>query len=113
MPIQSKSSFFAKLTTFLFLGVGAILAGYGLYGSSNFSPNILVGAFVDRVSVPFSTLDIGSLQIPIQVDHFLVFQNYQVNSYPMNTSENLLFGGFVFILSITVLAALSYFKKIH
>ena len=112
MPIQSKSSFFAKLTTFLFLGVGAILAGYGLYGSSTFRPNILVGAFVDRVSVPFSTLDIGSLQIPIQVDHFLVFQNYQVNSYPMNTSENLLFGGFVFILSITVLAALSYFKKI-
>ncbi|MCE2779239.1 MAG: hypothetical protein LW824_16770 [Algoriphagus sp.] len=112
MPIQSKSSFFAKLTTFLFLGVGAILAGYGLYGSSTFSPNILVGAFVDRVSVPFSTLDIGSLQIPIQVDHFLVFQNYQVNPYPMNTSENLLFGGFVFILSVTVLAALSYFKKI-
>jgi hypothetical protein len=112
MPIQSKSSFFAKLTTYLFLGVGAILAGYGLYSSSTFSPNILVGAFVDRVSVPFSTLDIGSLQIPIQVDHFLVFQNYQVNPYPMNTSGNLVFGGFVFILSVTVLATLSYFKKI-
>ena len=111
MPIESKTNFLAKLFTSLFMGVGAILAGYGIYGTTNSSPNLLVGAFVDRLSVPLSTLDIGTFQIPIQVDHFLVFQNYQVVPYPMGTTESLIFGGFILLLSVTVLATLSQFKK--
>ena len=111
MPIESKTNFLAKLFTSLFMGVGAILAGYGIYGTTNSSPNLLVGAFVDRLPVPFSTLDIGTFQIPIQVDHFIVFQNYQVVPYPMGTTESLIFGGFILLLSVTVLATLSQFKK--
>lgn len=111
MPIESKTNFLVKLFTFLFLGVGAILAGYGIYGTTNSSPNLLAGAFVDRLPVPFSTLDIGTFQIPIQVDHFIVFQNYQVVPYPMGTTESLIFGGFILFLSVTVLATLSQFKK--
>ena len=111
MPIEPKTNFFAKLLLFLFLGVGAILAGYGIYGTTNSSPNLQVGAFVDRLPVPYSTQDIGTFQIPIQVDHFLVFQNYQVVPYPMGTTESLVFGGFILLLSVTVLATLSQFKK--
>ncbi|MFZ9187440.1 MAG: tetratricopeptide repeat protein, partial [Algoriphagus sp.] len=61
--------------------------------------------------VPFSNLNIGTFQIPIQVDQFIVFQNYQVVPYPMGTTENLIFGGFILLLSVTVLATLSQFKK--
>ena len=110
MP-NSTTNFLAKLLISLFLGVGAILAGYGIYETTNSSPNLLVGAFVDRLSVPLSTLDIGTFQIPIQVDHFLVFQNYQVVPYPMGTTESFIFGGFILLLSVTVLATLSQFKK--
>ena len=111
MPIESKTNFLVKLFLSLFLGVGAILAGYGIYGTTNSSPNLLVGAFVDRLPVPFSNLNIGTFQIPIQVDQFIVFQNYQVVPYPMGTTENLIFGGFILLLSVTVLATLSQFKK--
>ena len=111
MPIESKTNFLAKLLLSLFLGVGAILGGYGIYGTTNSSPNLQVGAFVDSLAVPFSTTNIGALSIPIQVDHFLVFQNYQVVPYPMGTTESLIFGGFVLLLSVTVLATLSHFKK--
>ena len=111
MPIESKTNFLAKLLLSLFLGVGAILGGYGIYGTTNSSPNLQVGAFVDSLAVPFSMTNIGALSIPIQVDHFLVFQNYQVVPYPMGTTESLIFGGFVLLLSVTVLATLSHFKK--
>lgn len=112
MPIESKTNFLAKLLLSLFLGVGAILAGYGIYGTTNSSPNLLPGAFVDRLPVPFSSLNIGSLSIPIQVDHFLVFQNYQVTPYPFASTEALIFSSFILLLSVTVLATLSQFKKI-
>ena len=112
MPIESKTNFLAKLLLSLFLGVGAILAGYGIYGTTNSSPNLLPGAFVDRLPVPFSSLNIGSLSIPIQVDHFLVFQNYQVTQYPFASTEALIFSSFILLLSVTVLATLSQFKKI-
>lgn len=112
MPIQSKSNFLAKLLLFLFLGIGAILVCYTFFSSTISNPNLQVGAFLDRATVPFSNLDIASFHIPIQVDHFLVFQNYQVVPYPMSTLENLVFGCFILLLSVTVLATLSQFKKI-
>lgn len=111
MPVESKTNFLAKLLLSFFLGIGAIVAGYGIYGTNNSNPNLQVGAFVDRLPVPLSTLDIGVFQIPIQVDHFIVFQNYQVVPYPMGTTESLIFGGFILLLSVTVLATLSQFKK--
>ncbi len=111
MPIQSKSNFFTNLLTYLFLGAGAILTCFTFFSSSISNPNLQVGAFLDRVAVPFSNLDIGSFHIPIQVDNFLVFQNYQVVAYPMSTLENYIFGGFILLLSVSVLAALSQFKK--
>lgn len=111
MPMESKKNFFAKLFPSLFMGIGAILAGYGIYETTHSSPNLLAGAFVDRLPVPFSTLNIGTLQIPIQVDHLLVFQNYQVVPYPMGTTASLIFGSFILLLSVTCLATLSQFKK--
>ena len=111
MPIQSKSNFLSNLLTYLFLGAGAILTCFTFFCSSISNPNLQVGVFLDRVAVPFSNLDIGSFQIPIQVDNFLVFQNYQVVPYPVSALENLIFGGFILLLSISVLAALSQFKK--
>lgn len=110
--MQSKTFFFTKLVTYIFLGVGSILAAYALLFTSLSSPNLQAGAFADRLPIPFSSLKISSFQIPIQVDHFVVFQNYQVVPYPMNTVENLIFGGFILLLSVTVLATLSQFKKL-
>ncbi|MCM0042803.1 MAG: hypothetical protein NBV61_08570 [Algoriphagus sp.] len=112
MPNQSRTNFLAKFLTYFFLGVGAILAGFGIYETSNSVPNLQLGAFVHRLPVPFANLDISSFQIPLQVDHFLVFQNYQVVPYPMGTTESLIFGWCILLLSVTVLAALSQFKKI-
>ncbi|MDA0314661.1 MAG: tetratricopeptide repeat protein [Bacteroidetes bacterium] len=112
MPIHSRTFSIGKLVAFLFLGIGAILASYALFSPSFTNSNLQTGAFVDRLPVPFSTVNLGKVDIPIQVDHFLVFQNYQVTPYPFTLTENYLFGIFILLLSVTVLANLSQFKKI-
>jgi tetratricopeptide (TPR) repeat protein len=109
---QKKLYSFGKLLAFLFLGLGLLLGCYSLFSPRFTHPNLQPGAFVDRLPVPFSTENLGGVAIPIQVDHFLVFQNYQVTPYPFTPTENYLFGIFILLLSITVLANLSQFKKI-
>ncbi len=112
MPIRSTSFSATKLLPLFFLAIGTILASYSILSTKYTYSNLQAGAFVDRLPVPFSTVQIGSLEIPIQVDHFLIFQNYQVTPYPSTATENYLYGLFVFFLSITILANLSQFKKI-
>ena len=112
MPIRSNTFSKGILLPLFFLAIGTILASYSILSPKYTHPNLQAGAFVDRLPVPFSTVQVGAVEIPIQVDHFLVFQNYQVTPYPFTATENYLFGIFIFLLSITVLANLSQFKKI-
>ena len=112
MSIPSNTYSLRKILALLFLGVGAILAAYSLISPSFTHPNLQTGAFLDRLPVPFSKVNVGEVEIPIQVDHFLVFQNYQVSPYPFTPNENYLFGAFILLASVTALANLSRFKKI-
>ena len=88
MPIHFKTFSLGKLVAFFCMGSGIILASYGLFSPSFSNPNLQPGAFVDRLPVPFFLVNLGSVDIPIQVDHFLVFQNYQVTPYPFTPTEN-------------------------
>ena len=112
MSIPTNTYSLRKILALLFLGVGAILAAYSLISPSFTHHNLQTGAFLDRLPVPFSKVNVGEVEIPIQVDHFLVFQNYQVSPYPFTPNENYLFGAFILLASITALANLSRFKKI-
>jgi tetratricopeptide (TPR) repeat protein len=112
MSIPSSTYSLRKILAILFLGVGAILATYSLISPIFTHPNLQTGAFLDRLPVPFSKVNVGEVEIPIQVDHFLVFQNYQVSPYPFTANESYLFGAFILLASITALANLSRFKKI-
>ncbi len=112
MSIPTNTYSLRKILALLFLGVGAILAAYSLISPSFTHPNLQTGAFLDRLPVPFLKVNVGEVEIPIQVDHFLVFQNYQVSPYPFTPNESYLFGVFILLASITALANLSRFKKI-
>lgn len=112
MSIRSSTYSLSKILAVLFLGVGAILAAYSLISPRFTHPNLQTGAFLDRLPVPFSKVNVGEVEIPIQVDHFLVFQNYQVTPYPFTPNENYLFGIFIVLASVSALANLSRFKKI-
>ena len=100
MPIRSNTFSKGILLPLFFLAIGTILASYSILSPKYTHPNLQAGAFVDRLPVPFSTVQVGAVEIPIQVDHFLVFQNYQVTPYPFTATENYLFGIFIFLLFV-------------
>lgn len=109
---QSSSGLLRKL---LLLGVvlGALAAAYGLFASGAdyriFTPLL----FTDTLAVPFAELQLENLQIPLEVDHFLIFQDYQVSPALPRIQESLLFGLLFVVLASTSLALFTKFSKLY
>ena len=130
MPLKKKMAFLAFLKLwnrmsslgnsksvvyflfFLAAGISSLVAFYSIF-TAPFSPsNIQLGVFVDRLPVSLSTFKLGDESISIDVDHFVVFQNYLVVPFPTTLVESYFFAGLIGLLSITLLTSLSYLKKL-
>ncbi|WP_111671129.1 tetratricopeptide repeat protein [Algoriphagus litoralis] len=101
-----------KITALLFLVTGVFFAGYSAIFGSSYYPNIIPGAFLDSLPINLDWVNLGKLSFPIQVDNFLVFQEYQVLPPGFTLTESYLFGGMIFLLSVSALALFSTFRKI-
>ncbi len=100
---------------FLYLlaaGISSLVAAYSIFKAPLSPSNIQLGAFVDRLPVSLSTFKLGYEAISIDVDHFLVFQNYLVVPYPTTLVESYFFASLIGLLSITLLTSLTYLKKL-
>jgi hypothetical protein len=111
MQIQVKTFQFSRALVVAFLVAGAAFALYSQLSTSFSYPNIRTAAFVDRLAVPYDSLALGDLAMPMEVDNFLVFQNFQVVPAAFTLNESYFFGLLVLLASVTVLAAFSQFKK--
>ena len=111
MQFQSKSFQFSSALALILLVAGAAFALYSLLSPSFSYPTIRTATFVDRLSVPYDSLALGPLKISMEVDNFLVFQNFQVVPAAFTLTESYFFGLLVVLVSITALAAFSQFKK--
>lgn len=96
----------------LILILGVFFTGYASFFASLPYPNLQAGAFLDTVKVPFNSFSIGSLEIPIQLDNFLVFQNFISVAPSLALVETYLVGTAFFLLFCLVLSAISYFEKL-
>ncbi len=100
-----------KFSALLFLVTGVFFAAYTfLYGSSYY-PNIVPAAFLDSIAINLDWANFGTLSFPIQVDNFLVFQEFHSTPPGFTLNESYLFGGIVFLVAVSVLALASTFKK--
>jgi hypothetical protein len=111
MQIQAKSFQFSRALVIAFLIAGAAFALYSQLSPSFTHPNIRPAAFVDRLAVPYNSVALDPLTISMEVDNFLVFQNFQVVPAAFTLKESYFFGLLVLLASITGLAAFSQFKK--
>lgn len=107
---NSKSVIY--LLCFLASGISSLVAAYSIITASLSPSNIQLGAFVDRLPVPLDSFKLGNESTTIEVDHYLVFQNYLVVPYPTTLDESYFFAGLIGLLSITLLTSLSYLKKL-
>ncbi|MHA7128288.1 tetratricopeptide repeat protein [Algoriphagus namhaensis] len=69
--------------------------------------------FTDRVPVVFQTLDLENFRVPVEVDNFLVFQEYKAVAPPAKTTETLLFLVIFGMIAVSGLSLFSYFSRLY
>jgi hypothetical protein len=102
----------AKTAALLLLLSGGLFAFYNLFGSSGSYPAIEVATFLDTIAVPIDWAHFGTLSFPIQVDNYLVFQEFHSLPPAYTLLESYGFGIVVFAISVTALALFSTFRKL-
>lgn len=112
MKISSNGTFglIPKLASLVLIS-GALFALFPLFKLIETFPNIQSATFLDTVAVPFNSVEIGKLNIPIQLDNFLVFQDFHSLPAKVTLWESYLFGAVVLLISTSVLALVSRFTK--
>jgi hypothetical protein len=108
----STTNFIAKTAALLLLVSGGLFAFCSFVFDSAHYPRIAPAAFLDTLAVPIDWVNLGSLSFPIQVDNYLVFQEFHSLAPASTFEESYLFGSIVFLLSVSALALFSTFKKI-
>ncbi len=68
--------------------------------------------FLDRISIPFDWVQIGPISFPINVDNYLIFQEFHAYPSSSQTLESFFFFALVFLVSVSFLAMLTEFKKL-
>ncbi len=109
---SSTVNFLGKILALLFIVTGVFFAAFSLVFGSSYYPNLIPAAFLDSISINLDWVSLGTLSFPIQVDNFLIFQEFQALPPGFTLTESFLFGGIVFMVSVSALALFSTFKKI-
>ena len=102
----------ADISALLFLLAGGFLSIYSLLFGSAYYPTISSFPFLDSVMVPIDWVNLGILSYPIEVENYLIFQEFKALSPGYTFIESYLFGGIIFLISVSVLALFSTFRKI-
>ncbi|TXD80023.1 tetratricopeptide repeat protein [Algoriphagus ratkowskyi] len=108
-----KTSTLFKITALLFIILGGIFALYYLIFNTQPYVNIQAASFLDSISIPFDWVQIGPISFPIQVDNFLVFQEYKALSPKIYLTESYIYACIVWIGAVSVLTLLTEFKKTY
>ncbi|MBC6365303.1 M48 family metallopeptidase [Algoriphagus sp. AK58] len=109
--VKARNIGLAQILALLLLVSGGLFAIISLILSPWAFPNIQPAAFLDTVAVPFNSVEIGDLKIPIKLDNYLVFQDFHSLPARITLWESYLFGGVVLLSSVSALALVSQFKK--
>ncbi len=102
-----------RIPALLFIIMGGFFACYYLLFDPVPYRNITTAYFSERVPIPFDWVQIGPISFPIPVDNFLVFQEFKSIRADFYITESLIFGGIVFLVSVSLLTLISEFKKLY
>lgn len=109
---NSISNLIAKITALLLLVSGGLFAVWSLLVDSDIYPNIEPAAFLDSIAIPLDWVNLGTLSFPIQVDNYLVFQEFHSLPPEFTLRKSYFFGAIVFLIAVSVLTLFSTFKKL-
>ncbi len=100
-----------KIFVFLFIVSGGLFALYYLIFDPEPYVNIQAASFLDTIPIPFDWVQIGPISFPIQVDNFLVFQEFKALAPKSQLTESFIYAGIAWLGAVSVLTLLTEFKK--
>lgn len=107
-----KNSLLFKSIALLFIFSGGLFALYYLIFDPQPYVNIRAGAFLDTIAIPFDWVQIGPISFPINVDNYLIFQEFKALAPEIHRSESLLYAVIAWLGVVSVLTLLTEFKKV-
>lgn len=102
-----------KILSLLFIVSGGLFSLYYLIFDPQPYLNIQAASFLDSIPIPFDWVQIGPISFPIQVDNFLVFQEFKALAPEINLNESYIYAGIVWLGAVSGLTLLTEFKKVY
>jgi hypothetical protein len=102
---------FKKIAALLLIIAGGLFTIYYLLFQPSPYRVIESATFLDRIIVPFDWVQIGPISFPINIDNYLVFQEFHSLPSPFLITESYFFAVLVFLISVSFLTMLTEFKK--
>lgn len=100
------------LVLFLLIS-GGFFALFGLLSPTAGYQSIVTTLFSDTVAIPFQKVNLGDLSIQIDLDNFLIFQEFEALVPLFRINESLLFAGVFFLILVSTLTLISNFNKFY
>lgn len=90
---------------------GGLFALYYLIFDSQPYVNISTSYFLDTIAIPFDWVKIGPISFPINVDNYLVFQEFKSIPASLTIKQSILFSLIIILSAGSLLTILTAFKK--
>ena len=113
MKTTLKTSILFKILALLFIVSGGLFALYYLIFDPQPYVNIQAGSFLDTIAVPFDWVQIGPISYPINVDNYLVFQEFKALAPELHLTESYIYAVLVWLAVVSVLTLATEFKKAY
>lgn len=113
MKTTLNTSTIYKILALLFIISGGLFVLYYLIFNPQPYLNIQAASFLDSIPIPFDWVQIGPISFPIQVDNYLVFQEFKTLAPDILVTESFIYAGIVWLGAVTVLTLLTEFKKTY
>lgn len=113
MKTTLNTSTLFKISALLFIISGGLFALYYLIFDPLPYVNIQAASFLDSIPIPFDWVQIGPISFPIQVDNYLVFQEFKTLAPEIQLNESYIYAGIVWLGAVSVLTLLTEFKKTY
>ncbi len=110
---QSYSSLFTQLSALLLIISGGLFVLFNLVLGDFYADNISAAAFLDTVPIPFDWVQIGPISFPLQVDNYLIFQEFKSFAPAFRITESLLFAALIWLVAVSALAMMTKFNKTY
>ncbi|WP_143960358.1 hypothetical protein [Litoribacter populi] len=107
---------FSSRTSYLLFGLICLIGGVLLIETIYINPGRAMplepGIFSEKINIPLKFLNLGLWQLPLEVENFVLFQNFESLPPIIQNNSTLAFGIVIWLLTAAGMVLVSTFKRV-